>query len=395
MRYVIIGGGVAGTTAAGELRKLDPSSEITIVSEEQHPLYSRVLLPHYLNGKIPRERVFLKKEEWYEDQKIEWLRGVVVEKLDPKNKYVGLSNGREIEYDKLLISTGGEVRVIDHDLRGVSYFRTLDDADHMSQLFAEQGSGARGGIYGGGFIACEYLNLFAHFKIPTVLAYRGAHFWTRTLESAAGEFIAKHLTEQGIEIHPNSELKSLKGEKELTGFVTSSGEHEVSIFGVGIGVAPNLSWLAHAGIETSIGIKANEYLETNAPDVYVAGDVAEFFDPILERQINIGNWTNSMSQGRVVAKTMVGDKTAFEMITSYAMNVLGLEMIFIGDVEKASADKIHLIGSRAEGGITQIHERGGRVVGGVCLNRNTDRQAITKGIKEKTLASEIINTLSV
>ena len=154
MNYVIIGGGVAGTTAAEELRKRDASAEITLVSEEQHPLYSRVLLPHYLKGKVPRERIFLKKETWYAEQNIEWLTGITCVHLDPRNKCVGFSDGRELPYDKLLIATGGEVRAIDHDLRGVSYLRTLDDADHLVQLLSEASTSVRAGIFGGGFIAC-------------------------------------------------------------------------------------------------------------------------------------------------------------------------------------------------------------------------------------------------
>ncbi len=394
MRYVIIGGGVAGTTAAGELRKLDPSSEITIVSQEQHALYSRVLLPHVIKGKVLRERVFLKKEAWYGEQEIEWLRGVSVTSLNTRNKFVALSNGREIEYDKLLIATGGEVRNVDYDLRGVSYFRSLDDMDHMVQLFAQMSEGARGGIYGGGFIACEYINLYAHFKIPTVLCHRGAHFWTRVLESQSGALIAKHLEDNGVELHAGAEIVSLTGDKELTGFVTTIGEHQVSMLGVGIGIESDFSWVREAGVEVGAGIKADALLQTNIEDVFTAGDVAEFHDPIVDRQLVIGNWMSAMSQGRIVAKTMAGEPTSFELVSSYATNALGLEMIFIGDVEKAFADKIHLIGSLESGGITQIHERAGRIVGGVCLGRNTDRSAITKGIQAKTAASEIVNTLS-
>lgn len=385
---------MAGTTAAGELRRLDSSAEITIVCDEQHPLYSRVLLPLYLNGKVERDRIFLKKESWYAEQEIEWLRGEVAVKLDTKNKFVELLSGREIEYDKLLLTIGGEVRVIDADMRGVSYFRNLDDADHMSQLFLEQGEDARGGIYGGGFIACEYLNLFGHFKIPIVLAHRGEHFWNGTLESDSGELIAKHLATQGVDLHSNADFKDLTGEKELTGFVTSAGEHTATLLGVGIGVGPDLTWLKDSGVETGAGIKADEYLETNVPDVYAAGDVAEFYHPILGRQIKLGNWMNSMSQGRAVAQNMAGEKTVFDLVSSYAMNVLGLDLIFVGDVEKAHSDQIYMIGSLEDGGITQVHERDGRVVGGVCLNRNTDRSTITTGIKEKASASDIVNTLS-
>ena len=89
MKYLIIGGGVAGTTCAEELRKRDSQAEITILSEEHHPLYSRVLLPHYIKGKIPRERVFLKRDTWYGEQNIEWMPGVSAQHLDPKNKFVG------------------------------------------------------------------------------------------------------------------------------------------------------------------------------------------------------------------------------------------------------------------------------------------------------------------
>lgn len=389
MRYLIIGGGVAGTTAAESLRKLDADAEITLVSQEQHALYSRVLLPHFMKGKVERERVFLKKPQWYWDQKIEWLPGVVVESIDPKNKFVACSDGREYPYDKLLITTGGDVRVLDEDLRGVSYFRTLDDADHFLQLVAEQGSDAKGLVYGGGFIACEYVNLFRHFEIPMMLAHRGAHFWTKILNEEAGALITSVLEEGGVSVVPNAAFEGLAGTSELTGVVTSAGTHEATIAGVGIGLAPDYGWLRDAGIEVNVGIRTNEFLETNIPDVYAAGDVAEFFDPIVKRHLYIGNWMNAMSQGRTVAKTMTGEKTAVHLVSSYATNILGFEMIFIGDVEKAAADTVHQIGSKEAGGITLVYERNGAIVGAALLNRNTDRAVLTKAIKDQEAFSSI------
>ncbi len=383
MRFLIIGAGVAGTTAAEELRKRDKSADITLVSEEHHPLYSRVLLPHYLKGKIVRERVFLKKESWYTEQNIEWLTGITCKQLDPRNKFVGLSDGRELPYDKLLIATGGEVRAVDEDVRGVSYFRTLDDADHLVQLLSEQGPGSHAGIFGGGFIACEYLNIFSHFQIPTTLFHRGAHFWTRSLLPEAGALMENHLKNHQVELQANTSVTELKGEKELTSVVTTTGEHAVSLLGVGIGIQPDFSWMREAHVETGVGVKANAFLETNVPDVYTAGDIAEFFDPIIERQIQIGNWMNAMSQGRCVAKTMSGEKTEFRLVSSYATNAIGLEIIFVGDVEKAAADHVHLVGSIESGGVTQIFERQGRVVGGVMIGRNQDRKVVTDGIAQK------------
>lgn len=134
-RYVIIGAGIAGTSAAEEIRKRDHEGDIILIGEEEHALYSRVLLPHYIKGKISREKCFLKREAWYDEQKIEYLRGERVESLDTVHRHVVLKiAGRELPYDKLLITTGGEPRFINGDVRGVSYLQTIDDADHLLSL---------------------------------------------------------------------------------------------------------------------------------------------------------------------------------------------------------------------------------------------------------------------
>jgi len=247
MRHIIIGGGVAGTTAAEELRKIDRTGEITLVSEEHEPLYSRVLLPHYLKGKIPRERVFLKKEAWYEDQKIEWLRGVMVEAIDPTNRFVALSNGRELPYDKLLIATGGDVRRLEGDLRGVMYLCTLGDTDHIVQLLGEGGI-ARAGVYGGRFIAFEFINLFAHFNIPTTVALRAKTFWSGTLGEQSAKLLHHHLTSKGVVILPEAEWIGVRGEKTLIGYSTGKGNIDCEVLGVGVGIVPDFSFAQKEGI---------------------------------------------------------------------------------------------------------------------------------------------------
>jgi NAD(P)H-nitrite reductase large subunit len=381
MRVVIVGGGIAGTTAAEELRKLAPAAEITIVSEERHPVYSRVLLPHYLKGKVPRERVFLKKAEWYAEQNIEWLAGIRVESCDPKNAFVTLSDGRELPYEKLLITTGGEVRLLLEDRRGVAYFRTLDDADHIAELLREK-PGAPAAIYGGGFIACEFLNLFAQYGHPTAIALRGEHFWTGQLLPETGAFINRHIESKGVRILKNAKLVEMAGEISIEALRTDQGETPAGILGVGIGIAPDLGWILDAGIECGDGIRTNEFLQTNVPNVYAAGDIAEFFDTLVDRHMLVGNWMNAQMQGRAVAKTIAGTKTPFKLVSSYATNALGLELIFVGDTQRSVADEIVVKGSTAEGGMTQIHLRKGKVVGGVMVGRNKDRAPVTKAIQE-------------
>ncbi|MBM5789768.1 hypothetical protein FJZ23_01640 [Candidatus Parcubacteria bacterium] len=382
MTHVIIGGGIAGTTAAEELRKRDPRAVITLVSQEQHPLYSRVLLPHYLKGKIPRERVFLKKESWYEEHGIEWLRGISVVALNARNNYVALSDGRELPYDRLLIATGGDVRMLDGDVRGVSYLRTLDDADHLDQLLGELPAGGRAGIYGGGFIACEYLNLFAHFGRPMTIAFRGPHFWSGTLESEVGEFLNAHLREQGVEVRPGERFLKTVGDKVLEGFATDAGTYPCGVLGIGIGIKLEDTWMREAGLKSGSGILCDEYLRTNLPDVYAAGDVAQYFDPRFGRHLCVGNWMNAQMQGRAVARNMAGEASPFSLVSSYATQALGLEIIAVGDTLRDHADEVRVIGSKEEG-IGQHFLQEGKLIGAVLLGRNTDRAWVTKEIGER------------
>lgn len=383
MRYVIIGGGIAGTTAAEELRKAEPEATITLVSEEQHPIYSRVLLPHFMKAKVPRERVFLKKDGWYEEQQIEWLPGVTVDELDPVNKFVRVSTGQEYEYDKVLVATGGDVRTIPEDIRGVTYFRTLDDADHIMQLLSERPEGGRGMVYGGGFISCEYINFFEKYGVPTSIAFRGDHFWNGIFDAESGALVNKKMIDGGIEVIPNASAIELVGEKELE--AVKIGERTVPcwMLGIGIGMVRDTEWLEKAGLTIGRGVACNEFLESGIPDVYVAGDCAEFMDTIVGRSMYVGNWMNAMMQGRVVAKNMRGERTPFQLVSSYATNVLGLEIIFVGDVETSAAEEVIIRGSAEEGGVTQIFLRGGRVVGGTMVGRNADRTPVTKLIQSK------------
>jgi len=389
MRFVIVGGGIAGTSAAEEIRKLNKEAEIVLVSAEHHPLYSRVLLPHYVKGKVPREKCFLKKETWYAEQDIEWLPGTYVDQLDPKNGFVLLSDGRELEYDTLLISTGGDVKTMGENLRGVSYFRTLDDADHLLQLLQPLGRDAKAAVYGSGFIACEYVNIFAHFGLATTVAFRGEWFFSRILDAESGELVNAHLRSKGVTLVPDALFIGVEGETDLGALMTDKGGFPCSILGIGAGIDPDFSWVKEAGIETGIGIKTNDFLETNLPNVYAAGDIAEFDDAIVGRQMNVGNWMSANMQGRAVGKTLAGERTQFKLVSSYATNALGLEIIFVGDVKREAADEIRVVGNKAAGGVTQLFVRNGKLVGATMVGRNADRPVVTKAIQEQKEISEI------
>ena len=393
MKYIIIGGGIAGTSCAEELRKLDPKAEITIVEQEYHRLYSRVLLPHYAMGKVERENCFLKIEEWYQENNIELLLGQSIIKLDSKNKFVELDDARELPYDKLLISTGSEPRVIGGEPQGVVYFWTLDDVDHLLGVVKENKKTRKHEnkaiVYGGGFIACEFINTFKHFGLDTTVVHRGKHFWNSIINDQAGDFVQAHLEKSGVKVISEIDNIEIIGSKELEAVQINSEQRSVSLLGVAVGSNRDLSFVQEAGIEVTQAIKTNEFLETNVIDIYAAGDVAESYDPVACRQYVAGNWFRAMMQGRTVAKTMFGDQTKYEQVSSYAINLLGLDISFIGDTNKNAADRVKLWGQADEQGMCLIYLRLNKIVGAVILGKNQYRANLTKAIESGLDESEL------
>lgn len=381
---IILGGGIAGTTAADELRKLNADVSITIIEQEHHPLYSRVILPHYVRGKIQREKVFLKTWEWYAEKNIEIMAGVRAEAIDIPNRFVRTSEGRELPFDALILAGGGELNVVGGEPRGVSYFRGVDDADEMIGLIREtlmRPEGDRRGIvYGGGFIALEYINIFQHFGISCDVVVRGNGFWSSLLSKHSQSVLAKKAIECGIGLHCNEPELNILGDREVAGVKLSSGtDLPCSILGVGIGMHPDQSFYRDNGIEIDRGIIVNEYLETAHPMVYAIGDTAEFIDTVVDRRVVYGNWMNAQTQGRVVAKTIMGERTLFSLVSSYSTNLLGLQMVFIGDVDKKSADEIRQTAATDATSAEEFY-RAGKLVGAVLIGDVSGRATITKRI---------------
>lgn len=383
MRIIIIGGGIAGTTAAGEIRKRDSKAEITIIDRENYPCYSRVLLMPYVNDKVDREKLILKKPEWYQKNNIDLMSGVDVIKIDSKNKFVETGEGRELPYDKLLITVGLGVRYISEDKRGVVYFKNLDDADQVKSLIKEAviKKEKKAVIYGGGFIAMDYLAIFNHYQFDTTVLMRSGGFWSKVLSEHSQKVLSDHAKAKDIKIVTDVKEIELRGKTELTGIKVKDQEYQTSILAVGIGLDPDRSILEEAGIEVKSGIICNQYLETNVQDIYTAGDIAEYDDAIIGRHIRYGNWTNSIMQARAVAQTMIGEKTAFSLVSLYATNLIGKEIVFIGDVDRTASDKV-VQEVADDQNSTELFIRNKKIVGAVIIGSISKRQEITDKIKK-------------
>ncbi|HBU28222.1 TPA: hypothetical protein DEB00_03870 [Candidatus Uhrbacteria bacterium] len=388
--YLIIGGGIAGTTAAEQLRKLDSTSEITILSNENHPLYSRVLLPHYITGKTPRERVFLKKPEWYLDQNIH-LAIQEVQSINVYAKTVLTASGAVYSYSKLLIAGGGITRHLPwNGEERVYHLQTIEDADRTKDFLDQHAPNSlKAGLIGGGFIAMEFAELFANKHWDTHLFLRGETFFSQTFDQASSDLLEEHLASHNITVHKHTSLASYDGKMAKT---VEGGAFAIDILAAGVGISSQFSWASDAGIQVGTGVRTNEFLETNIPDVYAVGDCAEYRDMVVDRQIHIGNWMNAQMQGRHVALVMTGDRKPYELVTSYATHVLGIDIVAVGDASIAYAEQI--IARDYGDGRTLLFIRSDRLVGASVLKHNTDRAPITAMIKSKQSLIELYQSLT-
>jgi len=332
-RYVIVGNGVAGTTAAETLRKNDPECKITLLADEPYPLYNRVALPPFLKHRTPREKVFMRTVEQHKERGIDLRLETRVDRVDTASHVVTTVMGEELPYDALLVATGGRPLPVRTEgaegLAAIFNFQYFDDAQAIVDRMREAKSAA---VVGGSYIAYELAEAFRHNGLTTTWIMRGPYFLRRVLDPQGGELVDTIARQHGVEMVYGEELARVERSNGTIGaVVTNTGRRApVEMLGAGLGMRMNLEILAGTPVETHDGILTNEYLETNVPGVYAAGDVAEFFDVTIGRHNMMGTWGNSTGHGRVAAQNMAGQRTLYEDIPMYSSSLFDSYIRVIG-----------------------------------------------------------------
>ena len=381
-KYLIIGGGVAGTTAAETIRQNDPIGSIAIVSDEPYFFYSRIMLskPNFFLEKIPFEQIWLKNENWYRENKIEFLGGKKAIQLDPAQKIITLNTGEQIQYEKLLLATGGYARqwpIDGADKEGICYLRNLDQA---KKLIASVKTAKQAIAVGSGFISFEMCEMMRLAGLEVTLVMREPYYWYPLLDEDSGKMIEQALEKGGVKILPNSEVAQILGDKKLEGVILKDGTRiDCQLAVVGIGLQFELEWLKQAGLQTNRGILANEYLETNIPDIFTAGDVAEFQDLVLGEKVQLGNWVNAQMQGRIAALNMLGKKQPFKMVSFYTTRGFGINIAFSGDVRVDETRKVIKRGSPEINSYARlIIDKNNEIIGATFINRTQEIAPVNK-----------------
>jgi len=363
---VIAGGGAAGLAAADMLRREGYEGPLTIISADDAPPVDRPnLSKDYLAGTAQEDWVPLRSSDFYRDRKIELLLSSRISSLDTKRKIVVLENGKQIQFDALLLATGAEP--IHLPIEGatdsqVQYLRTFADS---KAIIARAVSAKRVVVVGASFIGLEVAaSLRARGITIDVVAPENQPL-EKIMGPEIGRFIRKLHEDHGVTFHLGQTVKRMDGRK----VILSGGQRlEADFLVLGVGVRPTIALAEQAGLAGDRGIAVNEYLETSAPGIFAAGDIARWPDPHSGERIRVEHWVVAERQGQVAARNILGRREKFDAVPFFWSQHYDVAINYVGHAEKW--DRIEIDGDLNARDCAATFKRDGRTLAVVTISRD-------------------------
>jgi NAD(P)H-nitrite reductase large subunit len=389
-RYVIIGNGIAGTSAADILRKNDPNCSIHLLTNEPYPLYNRVSLPRFLQGVLTEQKVMIRDFAWHEQRNIQLVTETMVTSVHTDERVVVTDKGQHLPYDALLVATGGWANPLGvpgaEDTKHIYNFVTLDDTKTIIARMLESRTAL---AYGGSFISYELCDGFAVRKLHTTWLMRGPYWLRSALDPEGGEVVDNIARKFGVEVIHGDEIESVVPQNGVPAYVKTKQGREIQtdMIGVGLGITLNTKILANTPVEMRSGVVVNEYLETNVPGVYAAGDVAEFYDPTIGQHHTMGTWDNAMAHGRIAGVNMAGGHEAYIDVPTYTSPLFDVNIAVVGTAETHSPDLESIAlrepGEKGNENYRKLFFRENKLVGVLMIGSPKGRKKLVEIVKNQ------------
>jgi NADPH-dependent 2,4-dienoyl-CoA reductase/sulfur reductase-like enzyme len=386
---VILGGGmVAGYAAKEYVERGGRPGHMAIVSSDSAPPYERPPLSKgFLAGKEEESSVFINDDTFYRDHGIELRLRTVVRSVDLQHRLLRPAEGEEIGFEKLLLATGAHVRTLDvpgAGLDGILYLRSLDDS---KRIRAAAAAARQAVVVGSGFIGMEVASVLAQRGVETTLVFPGERVWQRLFTPETSAFFRRYYEERRVTLASGETVIAFEGDGHVAAAITRSGRRLPADLVVGgVGVMPATDIFRDTGLEVDNGIGVNEYLETGAPDVYAAGDVASYHDVIFEKRRRVEHWDNAVEQGKHAARLLAGERVPFVHVPYFFSDVFDLSYEFWGDTE--GADRAVHRGDIDGGRFSVWWLKGGRLMAAFVMNRpDEERELAPAWILERRMVS--------
>ncbi|MCX5542106.1 FAD-dependent oxidoreductase [Paraburkholderia sp. CNPSo 3076] len=390
---IIIGGGVAGVSAAEELRKCGFNGNLTILNEERELPYDRPpLSKSYASGVLDEEELLLRPPEWYEDHKVRLCHERAA-RLLPHHRSIELAGGGLLRYDLLLLATGARARTpagFESSSR-ILTLRNLADARRFRALLHH---GQRLHLVGGGVIGMECAATAALAGCQVTVLEAGERIMERFVPPVISDVLATTHRRNAVTIRERFRVGSIAG-NESGVVITGSGEViETDWVLLGMGAKAEIGLAQAAGIAIEVGgIKVDGEGRTSEPGIFATGDCAAFPGPDGGKLIRWENWTHARDHARSVARAMLGDTCSYNGICWVWSNQYDFNVQVTG---QSNAETVLLRGDQHQGPLTTLHLEGNRIVGAATVNNPHDKRALHQLVRARaTISREILEDSSI
>ena len=371
-RIVIVGGGGAGFAAAEMLRREGFDGSLTMVSADETAPYDRPnCSKDLLAGNAPEEWMPLQSSEFYKDQSIDLVLATEVAAIDPKARQVALAGGRSLPFDRLLLATGAEPVRLDIPGAGSAHVHVLRSLANSRAIIADAVSAKRAIVIGASFIGLEVAAALRMRKIEVHVVAPDKRPLERVLGPELGDVVRRIHEENGVVFHLEETATAIAdGKVTLKGGKVLAADLVV----VGVGVRPRLQLAERAGLKLDRGVVVNQYLETSAPGIYAAGDIARWPDRITGDSIRAEHWVVAQRHGQAAARNMLGQERAFTDVPFFWSQHYDMPVNYVGHAEKW--DETAIEGDVAGKDCVVRYKRGGRVLAAASIYRDVANLAI-------------------
>ena len=378
-RLLVVGGGIAGVSAAEAARKTDPDATVTLISDEDDLPYYRLNLTRYLAGDVEADDLALHPRAWYDERRIDLRPGTRVASIAPDDGTVTLDDGATLPFDRLVLATGARPAVppiAGTDKGGVTCLRTRDDAE---RILAADLADRPCLVIGGGLLGLETAAALTRRGAAVTVVEGLEHLIPLQLTREGANVLRAHLEGLGIRVVTGRMIESLAGDGRVREAVLDDGTRlEADLVVISTGVVPNLHLANTAGLDTGGGVLVDDRLATSHPAVYAAGDGTE------HRGVLYGLWQASRLQGQTAGQAAAGaPDAAFTGIPpAYILKVVGVDVFSLGAIAPDDP-ACRIIEGRDDGTYRRFVFRDGRLEGAILLGDTTAmpqaRQAIERG----------------
>lgn len=367
-KIVIIGGGAAGFAAAEMLRRRGFSGALTMLSQDSAaPVDRPNLSKDYLAGSAPEDWLPLRPDDFYTEQEIDLRLNTDVREIDPRTREVTLADGEKITYDRLLLATGAEPVRLPIPGAEQQHVRTLRSLADCRSIIERTKDARRAIVIGASFIGLEVAAALRARGIEVHVVAPEKHLMERVFGPQMGDFVRKLHEEHGVIFHLENTVTAIEGRRAM---LRSGMSLEADLVVVGVGVKPRLGLAEHSGLTIDNGVIVNGRLETSAPGVFAAGDIARWPDPHTSSRIRVEHWVVAERQGQVAACNMLGLNEPFDAVPFFWSQHYDVPINYVGHAQQW--DKLEIDGDIAAKDCLLRYQKAGRVLAVASIFRDVD-----------------------